>query len=235
MKYIDRGKVAEPANLKGLAAPSKEAEVDENIYGHVDVKNALNQLQKGICCYCESRYNHTTYGDIEHFRPKKGYMQDEKDTLHKPGYYWLAHKWSNLMYACELCNRTYKKNYFPLKDSTKRFNPDVCDISQEEPLLINPYEEVHPESHLTFVGTQIQALTTQGKASIKYYGLDRKELDEPRLGVYNDIIAFMDVLTLVEGADKVKQAEEKLKERIKSKIDAGQHTLMIKSNFGKYL
>jgi len=235
MKYIDRSKVAEPANLKGMAAPSNDAEVNEGIYGHGDVKNALNQLQKGICCYCESRYNHTTYGDVEHFRPKKGYMQDETDTLHKPGYYWLAHKWNNLMYACELCNRTYKKNYFPLKDSAKRFNPDVCDISQEEPMLLNPYEEKQPEAHLTFVGTKIQALTDKGDASIKYYGLDRKELEEPRQEVYNDIIAFLDVLTLVEGTDKVKKAEEKLKERIKSKIDAGQHTLMIKSNFGKYL
>ena len=235
MKYIDRSKVAEPANLKGLAAPSKEAEVDENIYGHVDVKNALNHLQKGICCYCESRYNHTTYGDVEHFRPKKGYMQDEKDTLHKPGYYWLAHNWSNLMYACEQCNRTYKKNYFPLKDSAKRFNPDVRDISQEEPLLINPYEEEHPENHLSFTGTKIQALTNKGDASITYYGLARKELDEPRREVYNDINTFLEILTIATGSGIEEDVKNKLKQRIQDKIDAGQHTLMIKCNFGKYL
>lgn len=235
MKYIDRSKVAEPANLKGLAAPTNEAEVDDKIYGHDDVKNALNQLQHGICCYCESRYEHTTFGDVEHFRPKKGYKQDNTDELHKPGYYWLAHKWENLMYACELCNRIYKHNYFPLKDPTKRFDPVIRDISQEEPLLINPYEEQHPENHLTFDGTKIRALTDKGVASITYYGLDRKELDEPRQEVFNDINAFVDAVTIVHGTVSETQMIDRLKQRIKDKIAAGQHTLMVKCNFEKFL
>ena len=235
MKYIDRSQVGEPAILQESAAPTKEEEVDDGIYGHDDVKKALNQLQRGICCYCESRYNHTTFGDVEHFRPKKGYKQDEKDVLHKPGYYWLAHKWENLMYACEQCNRVYKHNYFPLKDRTKRFDPKVCDISQEEPLLINPYEEKNPENHLTFVGTAIKPLTDKGVASITYYGLERKELDEPRQEVYNDIIAFIDAVKIAEGTSAEAPMIEKLKARINGKIAAGQHTLMVKSNFGKYL
>ena len=235
MKYIDRSKVAEPTTLQGAAAPTREEEVDENVYGHQEVKDALNKLQNGICCYCESRYDHTTYGDVEHFRPKKGYKQDKTDQLHKPGYYWLAHSWSNLMYACEQCNRSYKHNFFPLKDNSKRFNPAICNISQEEPLLINPYEEQHPEQHLTFVGPNIHALTDKGVASITYYGLDRKELDEPRRGIYNDILAFVDLAILAKGKDMETEIADKLKERIKEKLDAGQYTLMIKRNFEKYL
>lgn len=235
MKYIDRSKVAEPANLQGQAAPTSGDAVKKSIYGHVDVKNALNHLQKGICCYCEAHYIATCPGDVEHFRPKNGYQQDKDDDLHQPGYYWLAYKWENLLYACEQCNRINKRNYFPLKDSTKRFNPDVKDISQEEPLLINPYEEQHPENHLTFVGTTIKALTEMGDASIIYYGLDRKELNEPRQGIYNDIIAFIDLVALSNGTDREEKAQEMLKERIKAKLKVGQQTLMIKNNFGKYL
>ena len=236
MKYIDRSKVNEPDNLKSQLAPAKGEEIKKSIYGHDDVKKALNKLQHGICCYCESRYNATCYGDVEHFRPKKGYQQDKADKdLHEPGYYWLAYKWDNLLYACEVCNRTYKHNYFPLKDPSKRFDPATCDITQEEPLLINPFEEQHPENHLKFVGTKISAFTREGDASITYYGLDRKELDEPRLEVYNDIIAILDLVKIAKGTPIEQQTKDTLKKRIQEKLTAGQHTLMIRWNFAKYL
>ena len=234
MKYIDRSLVDAPANLQGLSSPTSAAAVQKSVYGHPDVKNALDQLQKGICCYCEAHYKATCPGDVEHFRPKGGYQQDEDDDFHYPGYYWLAYKWENLLYACEQCNRINKRNFFPLKDPAKRFNPAIKDISQEEPLLINPYEEKHPENHLTFVGTTIKALSDMGDASIKYYGLDRKELNEPRQGIYNDIIAFIDIAALLNGTPKEGKAQEMLKKRINEKIAEGQQTLMIKSNFGKY-
>ncbi|MBO6254231.1 MAG: hypothetical protein J6O49_11345 [Bacteroidaceae bacterium] len=236
MKYIDRSMVDEPASLKNQAAPSENEEIKKAIYAHKDVQNALNQLQGGICCYCETRYDATCFGDVEHFRPKGGYQQDKEDkTLHKPGYYWLAYKWDNLLYACEWCNRIYKHNYFPLKDPSKRFNPDTLDISEEEPLLINPFEEQHPEQHLCFVGTNIRAKTEKGKASITYYGLDRKELEEPRRETYNDIIAFEDMAIIAEGTALEQQMNDKLKEYVRQKLDNGQHTLMIKCNFGKYI
>ena len=132
-------------------------------------------------------------------------------------------------------NRSYKHNFFPLKDNSKRFDPANCDTSQEEPLLINPYEEQHPEQHLTFIGPNIHPLTDKGVASITYYGLDRKELDEPRRGIYNDILAFVDLAILAKGKDMETEINDKLKGRIKEKLDAGQYTLMIKCNFEKYM
>lgn len=236
MKYIDRSKEATPANLNGQAPPTSGDAIDSDIYGHVDVKTALNNLQKGICCYCESRYDVTSYGDVEHFRPKNGWKQDKDDKeLHQPGYYWLAYKWENLMYACELCNRTYKRNYFPLKYPSKRFDPADKDISGEEPLLINPYEEKHPENHLKFVGAEIQALTKEGDASIFYYGLDRERLNEERRGVINTIYSLIDIAELVQGTAKEQEAIKKVKDCIKDKLEEGQHTLMIKWNFGELL
>lgn len=54
MKYIDRSRVGVPANLQGQAAPTSGGAVQKSIYAHADVKNALNNLQHGICCYCET-------------------------------------------------------------------------------------------------------------------------------------------------------------------------------------
>lgn len=236
MKYIDRSRVVVPANLQGQAAPTSGGAVQKSIYAHADVKNALNNLQHGICCYCETHYQASCPGDVEHFRPKNGWQQDRNDKeLHQPGYYWLAYKWENLLYACEWCNRIYKHNYFPLKDPSKRFDPNVKDISEEEPLLINPYEEQHPENHLKFEGLNIIGLTPEGNASIEYYGLDRKELDEPRRGIYNEINAFVDLAELSRGTPNEALAQNKVKNFVNQKIYEGQHTLLIKCDFGAYL
>lgn len=235
MKYIDRSLVEEPENLRGQAAPTMDEEVDSNIYGHEDVKTALRELQHGICCYCESFYADTTYGDVEHYRPKGFYQQHKGDKQNRPGYYWLAYKWDNLMYACEKCNRTYKKNYFPLKDPNKRFDKDLRNISQEEPLLINPYEEKNPERHLTFIKNRIFSLTDEGNASIEYYGLDREELNESRLQLYNLIHALAELLQIVKGSEHEQPIMDKLKQTIQDSLSSGRYTLMIKCNFGQYL
>ena len=235
MKYIDRSLVEEPENLRGQAAPTMEEAVDSNIYGHEDVKTALRELQQGICCYCESFYADTSYGDVEHYRPKRFYQQHKGDKQNRPGYYWLAYKWDNLMYACEKCNRTYKKNYFPLKDPNKRFDKDLRNISQEEPLLINPYEEKNPERHLTFDENRIKPLTDEGKASIEYYGLDREELNESRLQIYNPIMILAKLLQIAKGSKLEQPTMDELKKTIHDKLSSGRYTLMIKCNFGQYL
>lgn len=105
MKYIDRSLVEEPENLRGKAVPTMDEEVDSKIYGHEDVKKAFRNLQHGICCYCESYCEGTTFGDVEHYLPKGYFQQHKDDKKNRPGYYWLAYKWDNLMYACEKCNR----------------------------------------------------------------------------------------------------------------------------------
>lgn len=235
MKYINRSLVKEPEILQRQAAPAMDDKIDSKIYGHEDVKTALRNLQHGICCYCESYYEGTTFGDVEHYRPKGFYQQQKGDKQNRPGYYWLAYKWDNLMYACEKCNRTYKKNYFPLKDPNKRFDKDLRNISQEEPLLINPYEEKEPERHLTFDENRIVPLTDEGKASIEYYGLDREELNESRLLLYNLINALEKIIQFTKGTIQEQQSMDELKKTIHDNISSGRYTLMIKCNFEKYL
>ncbi|TCP87280.1 uncharacterized protein (TIGR02646 family) [Rhizobium sp. PP-CC-2G-626] len=64
---------------------------DLNKYNHEQVKNKLLEETNEKCAYCESKFRHVYYGDIEHVTPKK-----------------LAHSlrflWENLTMSCSVCN-----------------------------------------------------------------------------------------------------------------------------------
>jgi len=89
----------------------------------------------GKCAYCESKITAIYNGDIEHFRPK-GKIQTANPS--RPGYFWLASEWKNLLLACPFCNQTNthefrngneieeavfgKLDQFPLDTETHRLN-----------------------------------------------------------------------------------------------------------------
>lgn len=66
------------------------------------VKPALRKESGDKCAYCEQWTADVTHGDVEHFRPKSRY-------------WWLALCVDNYVYACELCNQTYKGDKFPIR------------------------------------------------------------------------------------------------------------------------
>ena len=41
-----------------------------DIFGSKSVKNILSKAQHQKCCYCESKPLGTSFGEVEHFRPK---------------------------------------------------------------------------------------------------------------------------------------------------------------------
>lgn len=129
----------------------KRWKADKDIYGHESVKDALLASQHGKCCYCESFVRHVSPGDIEHYRPKGAYRQSEDDELQKPGYFWLSYEWDNLLFSCENCNRRYKKNLFPLRDSSKRAIAPDAKLADEEPLLIHPVND-NPATLISYRG-----------------------------------------------------------------------------------
>ena len=51
-------------------AGTTKFDFDRGIYADPSVKDALLAAQHGKCCYCESKYRGTSYGAVEHFRPK---------------------------------------------------------------------------------------------------------------------------------------------------------------------
>lgn len=180
MIFIDRNKIEEPEILSDptkvgvketLAAiayvngGSSTDSYEYKAYRHPQVKEALIKLFHGKCAYCESTFLHVYSGDVEHFRPKGEIQEAAPNT--KPGYYWLAANWNNLLLSCRNCNQKLthalhgesvrrtmgKMNQFPLSDLTRyvRRHDHPLGIQDEEPfrLLLNPCVD-NPEDHLEY-------------------------------------------------------------------------------------
>jgi uncharacterized protein (TIGR02646 family) len=152
---------------------------DSGIYGHKSVKEILVTAQHGKCCFCESKVKPTAHGDVEHFRPKGRYQQTANEPLRRPGYYWLAYDWSNLLFSCQICNQTHKKNLFPLIEPENRAINHHHGTGKEAPVLIHP-EQDEPEDHITFRAEFAFDKTNRGKGTIEVLGLNRPDLVEAR-------------------------------------------------------
>lgn len=113
----------------------------------------IEKVFRGRCAFCEVDETVNSFGDAEHYRPKRpvealdavGKMKPIKVGAEEhPGYGWLAYDWRNLVPACSKCN-TYKANQFPVagvhciaptakkSESTEELN------TFERPLLLHPY------------------------------------------------------------------------------------------------
>lgn len=140
------------------APPSKSYQY--KVYRDDTVKQALNEAFGFKCAYCESSYGATQPVDVEHYRPKGEVVTRTGRTL-RPGYYWLAATWDNLLPSCIDCNRARtqatdeegsrlvgKANLFPLVDERRRVRRPGS-LVNEKPLLLHPYFD-QPENHLEF-------------------------------------------------------------------------------------
>ena len=153
-------------------------EFEQGLYGHPNVKQRLATAQWNKCCYCETRIV-SEHGDVEHFRPKAGVRQGAGEPLQKPGYFWLVYSWSNLLYACSKCNRTYKRDIFPLEDPASRADAlrDEGSTVREAPLLVDPSGE-EPEASIEFDEERAlpRGSARRGRVTIDLAGLNRMEL-----------------------------------------------------------
>lgn len=219
MIKVDRTKVPKPSaldkkNKQGKTETEKAIEhytspafdgtnFNFKVYSDSEVKESLIKLFKGKCAYCESTFLHVYSGDVEHFRPK-GEIE-EATPGKKPGYYWLAADWDNLLLSCRNCNQKLshsiygtankktmgKMNQFPLSDITRyvRKHDHPNGIADEEPyrLLLNPCID-NPEEHLEYgeegvIRPKRDAAGTQSimaKISIDVYVLQRVPLVQSR-------------------------------------------------------
>lgn len=176
---------------------TKTFQFDSGVYGHRTVKDALVNAQHGKCCFCESRVRHVAFGDVEHFRPKAGYQQSTGEPVGKPGYYWLAYEWTNLLFACQVCNTSGKGNQFPLRDPNTRAICHHDDMTREEPLLLNP-AEVDPEEHISFRQEIACAAgdSRAGRTTIEVLKLNREALVERRRDRLAHLRCLHDIVNL---------------------------------------
>ena len=79
------------AVLLKLQSSVELAKSERSKYNHPEIKDALKDETKGKCAYCESKFAHLTYGDIEHIVAKS--VDPSR---------WFD--WSNLTLACDICN-----------------------------------------------------------------------------------------------------------------------------------
>ncbi|MCX4772495.1 hypothetical protein EES39_05085 [Streptomyces sp. ADI92-24] len=131
---------------------------------HPALISVLEQMAPGHerCMYCGD--NQGT--DIDHFEPL---TQAPLRTF----------AWPNHLLACSLCNSHYKRHTFP-RDEVGH------------PLLLDP--TIHdPLDHLHLVlgAGMYEALSPQGTASIKAFGLNRGSLLKGRLDAYRTAALFL--------------------------------------------
>lgn len=169
----------------------------------------------GKCAYCEKKISSTQYGDIEHFRPKKGVSDtDFNDINGHPGYYWLCYDWENLLPSCILCNRKSKisgvvigkHTRFPVR-SFRAKQPG--EESHEEPLLIHPVLE-EPTNHIEVDATGVLYAkdgSERGQACIDVFGLNLRDLPNERKDRYDEIRGKMGLLFRALGQGQKAEAE----------------------------
>jgi uncharacterized protein (TIGR02646 family) len=184
-------------------------EVSQAVYAAEVVKQALEQLFLGKCCYCESRIGVVADWDVEHFRPK-GKVSERPE---HPGYYWLAYDWENLLPSCSYCNQARKDratameaegpsegklDQFPLLDEALRCMDHHGDLALEQPLMINPTLE-DPEIHIGFMPDgKAFGLSERGARTIDICHLNRKRLRDERLGKMAGVLELVNLLTRVD-------------------------------------
>ena len=165
---------------------------DADVYGHLTVKEALISAQYGKCAFCESKFTHVAYGDVEHFRPKAAV--EENGTLRRPGYFWLTYDWRNLYASCQICNQRHKRNAFPVLG--RRATYDGLGMSGERPLFVDPGRG-NPERHIGFIDSVPFGLTERGRVTIKALGLDRESLNAARRDRLQVVESFLRTLTIL--------------------------------------
>jgi uncharacterized protein (TIGR02646 family) len=185
---------------KQVQAGQVELTFDANLYSADDVKQTLVKMQHGKCCFCESQITHVAYGDVEHFRPKKA-VREDNGQLRRPGYYWLAYTWENLLLACEICNRREKRNKFPIEGKRARRPGDALD--EEQATFIDPAGPDDPETHITFTSLgRAVAIdgNRRGKVTIEELNLNRDDLAERRQEQLLYLKALWELKQLAEGS-----------------------------------
>lgn len=106
-------------------------------YQNSEIKEALEKETHGKCAYCESKFKHIAFGDIEHILPKNKNARPD-----------LYVEWTNLTLACEVCNRINKKDYYDPSDP-----------------IINPIIE-EPEQYLIACGPFIYQMPGKRKGEL---------------------------------------------------------------------
>lgn len=127
----------------------------QNKYKKKDVREALEKMYRGLCCYCEGNISEVSFGHIEHLRPISAYPESAFD-------------WRNLHLACEKCNVSKSDQY-------DEQHP-IVDPTDDESVRAHLSYRLSAEK----AGVTIRARTSRGETTRLHADLDRDELCEGR-------------------------------------------------------
>lgn len=149
--------------IRAKGSYSKADKTIKHKYRQEDVKRALEKMYKKHCCYCGSIIGISSFGRIEHLKPKS-----------LPQFYPYTFDWENLHWCCEVCNTRYKREkwdfQYPILDPSK----DDIDKFIKLNMTTGRYEEI---------GENRRARTT-----IDHTGMNRDDLVKARRRI---IIRFL--------------------------------------------
>ena len=123
--------------------------------------------------YCRKTDRHQDIGSfhVEHYMPKSRFPE-------------LINEYSNLFYACALCNR-HKGNYWS-DDVSKR--------------VLNPCDHVM-SSHLVFSVEVVEERTTQGKFNIELLRLNNDESISYRKDTIDHVLFLINLVHILKDSD----------------------------------
>ena len=153
----------------------------KNRYNQEEIKQQLIKETYGKCAYCESKIQHISFADLEHILPKSK----------RPDLYV---NWYNLTLACEVCNRTNKKDYYNPSDP-----------------LINPVLE-NPDDYLLALGAVLYKRpgSRKGEITLSILNLNRTPLIERRVEKLHSFELLVDKYVSEENPNYKKILEEEL-------------------------
>lgn len=133
-------------------------------YNRPDVKQALEKMYDGLCCYCESPVGVVDYPHIEHRKPKRRF----------PKY---TYRWSNLHLACQKCNMPKG-----IKFDT---NQPILDAVEDVPIVNYIGYDINQ------TGVWRKPITLRGKTTIDHTQLNRDPLRTARLKIFLQVVGII--------------------------------------------
>ncbi|ARZ74702.1 hypothetical protein CCR98_11110 [Stenotrophomonas sp. WZN-1] len=220
MRKLERPKVGQDFSAHVKAAKSavetavKAGKSPEFAAVWGNFKEDFAKAQLGKCGFCKGQVLGLQFGDVEHFRPKAEISELDDSGLEScgrelpwtyriagrvlksgqraTGYWWLAYEWHNYLLSCEICNRQWKGNLFPIAGD-RASGPDA--LEREQPLLLSPFDDFDPAEHFEFgrLG-EVRGCTDRGRATVQTCGLDRTSLRVARYPTARAVHEHMDAL-----------------------------------------
>lgn len=140
------------AEIKKQGSYTKVDSKFKNKYNQDEVKKSLKQMYHSKCCYCENNFVASSYGHIEHLKPKAN-----------SNFHHLSFEWDNLHWSCQICNMKKGEKW-----------------DDDNPIIDPTVDEPQEHIEISSITGKIVSKSDRGRTTIDHVGLNREELVEAR-------------------------------------------------------